>query len=178
MKFLVTGGAGFIGGNFAHYMVNTYPEDQIVVLDLLTYAGNLETLEPIMDKPNFKFVKGDIRDRELIDQLFADEKFDMVVNFAAETHVDVYKRQDLDLYISQYGRENLLEVTDITTKADYAAEFEHYSGDTYKAYYVEATWNYKSSSKIDVNGFQKTGYFTVVDNDGRYEIAQFFDHYD
>lgn len=88
MKFLVTGGAGFIGGNFAHYMVNTYPEDQIVVLDLLTYAGNLETLEPIMDKPNFKFVKGDIRDREFIDQLFAEEKFDMVVNFAAETHVD------------------------------------------------------------------------------------------
>ena len=88
MKFLVTGGAGFIGGNFAHYMVNTYPEDQIVVLDLLTYAGNLETLEPIMGKPNFKFVKGDIRDRELIDHLFAEEKFDMVVNFAAETHVD------------------------------------------------------------------------------------------
>lgn len=88
MKFLVTGGAGFIGGNFAHYMVNTYPEDQIVVLDLLTYAGNLETLEPIMEKPNFKFVKGDIRDRELIDRLFAEEKFDMVVNFAAETHVD------------------------------------------------------------------------------------------
>ena len=88
MKFLVTGGAGFIGGNFAHYMVNTYPEDQIVVLDLLTYAGNLETLEPIMEKPNFKFVKGDIRDRELIDHLFAEEKFDMVLNFAAETHVD------------------------------------------------------------------------------------------
>ena len=88
MKFLVTGGAGFIGGNFADYMVNTYPEDQIVVLDLLTYAGNLETLEPIMEKPNFKFVKGDIRDREFIDHLFAEEKFDMVVNFAAETHVD------------------------------------------------------------------------------------------
>ena len=88
MKFLVTGGACFIGGNFAHYMVNTYPEDQIVVLDLLTYAGNLETLEPIMEKPNFKFVKGDIRDREFIDHLFAEEKFDMVVNFAAETHVD------------------------------------------------------------------------------------------
>ncbi len=88
MKFLVTGGAGFIGGNFAHYMVNTYPADQIVVLDLLTYAGNLETLEPIMEKPNFKFVKGDIRNREFIDHLFAEEKFDMVVNFAAETHVD------------------------------------------------------------------------------------------
>lgn len=88
MKILVTGGAGFIGGNFAHYMTNTYPEDQIVVLDALTYAGNLETLEPIMDKPNFKFIKGDIRDRSFIDDLFAEEKFDIVVNFAAESHVD------------------------------------------------------------------------------------------
>lgn len=88
MKILVTGGAGFIGGNFAHYITNTYPEDQIVVLDALTYAGNLETLEPIMDKPNFKFIKGDIRDRSFIDDLFAKEKFDIVVNFAAESHVD------------------------------------------------------------------------------------------
>lgn len=88
MKILVTGGAGFIGGNFAHLMVNKYPEDQIVVLDALTYAGNLETLAPVMDKPNFKFVKGDIIDRDFIDQLFADEKFDIVVNFAAESHVD------------------------------------------------------------------------------------------
>lgn len=88
MKILVTGGAGFIGGNFAHYMTNTYPEDQIVVLDALTYAGNLETLEPIMDKPNFQFIKGDIRDRAFINDLFAKEKFDVVVNFAAESHVD------------------------------------------------------------------------------------------
>ena len=88
MKILVTGGAGFIGGNFAHYMTNTYPNDDIVVLDALTYAGNLETLEPIMNKPNFKFVKGDIRDRAFIYDLFAKEKFDVVVNFAAESHVD------------------------------------------------------------------------------------------
>ena len=88
MKILVTGGAGFIGGNFAHLMVNKYPEDEIVVLDALTYAGNLETLAPVMDKPNFRFVKGDITDREFIDQLFEKEKFDIVVNFAAESHVD------------------------------------------------------------------------------------------
>ena len=100
----------------------------------------------------------------------------LFTSFQEQSRWEFYK--DLDLYISQYGRENLLEVTDITTKADYAADFEHYSGETYKAYYIEATWNYKSSSKIDVNSFQKTGYFTVVDNDGRYEIAQFFDHYD
>ena len=88
MKILVTGGAGFIGGNFVHYMVNTYPEDQIVNLDLLTYAGNLETLKPVEDKPNYSFVKGDIADRAFIFDLFEKEKFDVVINFAAETHVD------------------------------------------------------------------------------------------
>ena len=60
MKIIVTGGAGFIGGNFIHHMVNKYPEYQIVNLDLLTYAGNLETLKPVENKPNYKFVKGDI----------------------------------------------------------------------------------------------------------------------
>ncbi len=88
MKILVTGGAGFIGGNFVHYMVNKYPEDMIVNLDALTYAGNLETCAPVESKPNYKFVKGDIADREFINTLFEQEKFDIVVNFAAESHVD------------------------------------------------------------------------------------------
>lgn len=88
VKILVTGGAGFIGGNFVHYMVNKYPEDEIVNLDLLTYAGNLETLKPVEDKPNYKFVHGDIADRDFIMELFAKEKFDVVINFAAESHVD------------------------------------------------------------------------------------------
>ena len=88
MKIIVTGGAGFIGGNFVHYMVNTYPEDMIVNLDLLTYAGNLETLKPVENKPNYKFVRGDIADREFIFKLFEEEKPDVVVNFAAESHVD------------------------------------------------------------------------------------------
>ncbi len=88
MKILVTGGAGFIGGNFVHYMVNKYPEDMIVNLDLLTYAGNLETCKPVEGKPNYKFVKGDIADRQFIFDLFEKEKFDVVVNFAAESHVD------------------------------------------------------------------------------------------
>ncbi len=87
-KILVTGGAGFIGGNFVHYMLNKYPEYIIVNLDALTYAGNLETLKPVEDKPNYKFVKGDIADREFIFDLFRKEKFDIVVNFAAESHVD------------------------------------------------------------------------------------------
>ena len=88
MKILVTGGAGFIGGNFVHHMVNKYPDYEIVNLDLLTYAGNLETLKPIEDKPNYKFVKGDIADRSFIMDLFEKEQFDIVVNFAAESHVD------------------------------------------------------------------------------------------
>lgn len=88
MKLLVTGGAGFIGGNFVHYWKKTHPEDDVVCLDLLTYAGNLETLESLLNKPRFKFVKGDIADRAFVYALFAAEKFDAVVNFAAESHVD------------------------------------------------------------------------------------------
>ena len=88
MKICVTGGAGFIGGNFVHYMVNKYPEYEILNLDLLTYAGNLETLKPVENEPNYRFVRGDIADREFIMDLFEKEKFDVVVNFAAESHVD------------------------------------------------------------------------------------------
>ena len=88
MKILVTGGAGFIGGNFVHYMVNKYPNDIIVNLDKLTYAGNLETCKEVEDKANYKFYKGDIADRAFIFDLFEKEKFDVVVNFAAESHVD------------------------------------------------------------------------------------------
>lgn len=88
MKLLVTGGAGFIGSNFVRYMVNKYPEYNIVNLDLLTYAGNLENLKDIENKPNYKFVRGDIADRDFIQGLFQEEKFDYVLNFAAESHVD------------------------------------------------------------------------------------------
>lgn len=88
MKILVTGGAGFIGGNFVHYMVNTYPDNFIVNLDNLTYAGNLETCKLVEHKPNYKFIKGDIANRKFIFDLFDKEKFDVVVNFAAESHVD------------------------------------------------------------------------------------------
>jgi len=88
MKIIVTGGAGFIGGNFVHYMLGHYPEYQIVCLDSLTYAGNMETLSPALDNPAFKFVKGDISDRKFVMELFARENPDWVVNFAAESHVD------------------------------------------------------------------------------------------
>ena len=88
MKIIVTGGAGFIGGNFVHYMLKEHPEYQIICLDKLTYAGNMETLEPVMDNPNFTFVKADIADRDAVYALFEKEKPDVVVNFAAESHVD------------------------------------------------------------------------------------------
>ena len=88
MKFLVTGGAGFIGSNFLHYMTDKYPEDYFVCLDALTYAGNYENIKELENKNNYKFVKGDIKDIELVDKLFATENFDYVVHFAAESHVD------------------------------------------------------------------------------------------
>ena len=88
MNIIVTGGAGFIGGNFMHYMVNTYPNDNIICVDCLTYAGNLETLDPIKDKKNYKFIKEDITNREGIYKIFEENKPDIVVNFAAESHVD------------------------------------------------------------------------------------------
>ena len=84
----MTGAAGLIGRNFVYLMLDEHPDYDIVGLDLLTYAGNLETLEPAMKNPKFKFTKGDIADRDYIFNLFKEEKFDIVVNFAAECHVD------------------------------------------------------------------------------------------
>ncbi len=88
MKIVVTGGAGFIGGNFIHYMMNKYKTYEIICVDCLTYAGNLSTLDPVKDKQNFRFEKTDITDRVRIYELFEKEKPDIVVNFAAESHVD------------------------------------------------------------------------------------------
>ena len=88
MKILVTGGAGFIGCNFIYYMLNKYPDYEIVCLDALTYAGNLKSLSGAVVNPKFKFVKGSISDKDFVDRLFKSESFDIVVNFAAESHVD------------------------------------------------------------------------------------------
>ncbi len=88
MNILVTGGAGFIGANFVYFQLENHPEDRIVCLDALTYAGNLQTLEAVMQNQNFRFVKADIANRDEIDRLFSEENFDVVVNFAAESHVD------------------------------------------------------------------------------------------
>ncbi|MCD8299858.1 MAG: dTDP-glucose 4,6-dehydratase [Clostridiales bacterium] len=88
MTIIVTGGAGFIGSNFIFYMMKNHPTYRIVCLDCLTYAGNIHTLVPIMYKENFRFVKENITDREAVYKLFEEEHPDMVVNFAAESHVD------------------------------------------------------------------------------------------
>ena len=88
MTILITGGAGFIGTNFVYYQLQHHPEDRVVCLDALTYAGNLENLTEALKNPRFRFVKGDIADREAVNALFEEEKPDIVVNFAAESHVD------------------------------------------------------------------------------------------
>ena len=88
MTIIVTGGAGFIGSNFIYNQLNNHPEDKIICFDALTYAGNINTLKTAMTNPNFSFVKGDITDEQAVNSLFENEKPDIVVNFAAESHVD------------------------------------------------------------------------------------------
>ena len=88
MKILITGGAGFIGSNFIFYMREQRPDDELFCLDKLTYAGNLATLESVMDKPGFRFIHADIADREAVYHIFEQEKPEIAVNFAAESHVD------------------------------------------------------------------------------------------
>ena len=87
-KILVTGGAGFIGANFVHYWIEKYPNDNVVVLDALTYAGNKANLDPVVGEPNVAFVHGDICDTALVERLISDNNLDTIVHFAAESHVD------------------------------------------------------------------------------------------
>lgn len=88
MNILVTGGAGFIGSNFIFYLLKKHSDDRVICLDKLTYAGNLATLESVMNNQNFTFIKGDISDKKAVYEIFEREKIDVVVNFAAESHVD------------------------------------------------------------------------------------------
>ena len=102
MTIIVTGGAGFIGSNFIFHILKEYPDYRIVCLDKLTYAGNLSTLAPVMDNPNFRFVKADICDREAVNKLFEEEHPDIVVNFAAEISCGPFYRRSGHLPPDEY----------------------------------------------------------------------------
>jgi len=111
MNILVTGGAGFIGSNFVRHMVETYPSYGIVNYDLLTYAGNLENLKDIESHENYTFVKGDINNRELVDHLVKYHNIDVIVNFAAESHVDrSITEPDIFIKSNVLGTQALLDV--------------------------------------------------------------------
>ncbi|MEA2006920.1 MAG: dTDP-glucose 4,6-dehydratase [Patescibacteria group bacterium] len=126
MKILVTGGAGFIGSNFIHYWLEKNPEDQIVNLDALTYAGNLDNLKSIQDNKNYHFVKGDISDKEIVNNLFKNDNFDLVVHFAAESHVDrSIENSTIFLQTNVLGTHNLLEAA----KKSGNIRFHHISTD-------------------------------------------------
>jgi len=110
MNILVTGGAGFIGSNFIYYQLKNHPDDRIVCLDALTYAGNLANLEIALNHPSFRFVKGDITDRACVFKLFEEEKFDIVANFAAESHVDrSVENPGVFLHTNVFGTQVLLD---------------------------------------------------------------------
>lgn len=128
-NILVTGGAGFIGSNFIHYLLKRYDDINIVNIDLLTYAGNLDNLVEISDDKRYTFVRGDIHDRELVEQLFEKYEFDTVVNFAAESHVDrSITDPDIFLITNVLGTQTLLDVAKKHWKLDpddkYSREFK------------------------------------------------------
>ncbi len=126
MKILVTGGAGFIGSNFIRYLTKKYPEYKIVNLDILTYAGNLENLRDIEENPNYEFIRGDITDKNLVNNLVKDADIDIIVNFAAESHVD---RSIFDsavfIHTNIVGTHSLLEAA----RANGGKRFHHISTD-------------------------------------------------
>ncbi len=111
MDILVTGGAGFIGSNFIHYILNKYPDYNIINLDSLTYCGNLENLKELETNTHYKFIKGDILDNNLVDSLINGNNIDYIVNFAAESHVDrSIQNPKIFLESNIIGTQNLLEI--------------------------------------------------------------------
>jgi len=123
-KILVTGGAGFIGSNFIHYILEKYPEEKIINLDVLTYAGNLENLKSVENNPNYEFVHGDITDKKLVKELVG--QVDLIIHFAAESHVD-RSIEDSDVFVRTNinGTLNLLE----SARDNGGVRFHHISTD-------------------------------------------------
>lgn len=114
MKFVITGGAGFIGSNYLHYVVNKYPDDEFICIDALTYAGNYNNIKDLSSMSNFKFIKANICDREKIIDIFKQEKPDYIINFAAESHVDnSIKNPNLFVETNIIGTMNLMNAARI-----------------------------------------------------------------
>jgi len=130
-KILITGGAGFIGSHVVRRFVNNYPDYEIINLDNLTYAGNLTNLTDIEDKPNYRFIKGDITDESFINDLFQTEKPDGVIHLAAESHVDRSISSPLEfMKTNVLGTGNLLNAANTIWKDDYEGKlFHHISTD-------------------------------------------------
>ena len=160
-KILVTGGAGFIGSNFIHYLLQHHPDWQIVNLDKLTYAGNLENLAELNDDPRYTFVHGDIADRNLVKSLFEEQKFDMVAHLAAESHVD---RSILDaspfIETNIKGTEIILELAAKKKKKILITSSSEVYGKSNKVPFredddivlgptIRARWSYACSKAID-----------------------------
>ena len=131
-RLLITGGAGFIGTNFVYFWHSLYPEDRLVILDALTYAGNLDNLKPLLDSPKIRFINGDIRDQHLIENIQSEENFNIFVNFAAESHVDrSITGPDAFLETNVMGTHTLLKVAkSIGSKNGFdSIRFHHVSTD-------------------------------------------------
>lgn len=150
---LVTGGAGFIGSNFIKYMMSKYPKYRIVNLDILTYAGNLENLEDISENEKYSFIKGDIRDREIVEKIFKEDEIDYVVNFAAESHVD-RSIEDPDVFLTTniIGTQVLLDVAKENWKLN--------RQDRYSKEYRDGVKFIQVSTDEVYGSLGSTGYFT------------------
>lgn len=156
-KLLITGGAGFIGANFISYMLELYDDYHIVNLDILTYAGNLENLKDIQDNPRYRFIKGCITDAELLKQIFEEEKFDYVINFAAESHVD-RSIEDPAIFIKTnvLGTQTLLD----TAKKHWQTGKDEYGYPTY----LQGVKYFQVSTDEVYGSLGKTGMFTETTN--------------
>ncbi len=156
---LVTGGAGFIGANFVHYWLKNYPDDRVVVLDALTYAGNLANLAPVENHPGFRFVHGDIRDYDLAVNLLQDEKIDTVVHFAAESHVDrSVHSPDAFVDTNILGTHNLLKAAKKVWLDSPQSSSHSPQSSSYRFHHISTDEVYGSLGPDDPGFSEKTAY--------------------